>query len=348
MTSTRHAFATAYLKGEEARVVDSEHIGHLLRVSDIQSALAVIKDTDIGGYLEEVPLRTFDEIEEHLWAYFRERLERLDGFQLLPSGMSQVLKAYIVKYDVLNVKTALWAVSTGTHLRLIPIGSIHGHGLLDTLAQARDVEDIAETLTSSGLSNYADILRGQEKQVAAGGRSRLLLEASLDSEYFTNLLHTARATSKQGLLSMAFGSMIDLTNLQFVCRAIVAEMASDAAHYAIPGGYLITHATVRDMLSSKLSDVPQKLENASYRDIASEIVSAYDKTGSIATAQQIIDKHKFTLLCEVLSPTLMSPLVMAWYLILKETEMRNVRLILKAIVDHLPVEDVKHYLVARS
>jgi len=46
-----------------------------------------------------------------------------------------------------------------------------------------------------------------------------------------------------------------------------------------------------------------------------------------------------------LSPVVLSPLVMAWYLILKEVEIRNLRLILKAIADSMPVDEIKRYLV---
>lgn len=347
MISTAYAFTSAYLKGEEARLVASEHVSRLLRVSEIQEALAVMNDTDIGSYLEEVSLRTFDDIEAHLWVYLRQCLQRLEWFRLLPSDMSKVLKAYVVKYDVLNIKTALWAISTGRQLRMIPIGVIQGHGLLDSLAQANDLNDIVETLTTCKLGNYAEILQEHEKDIAGGGKSRLLAEARLDGEYFRNMLHTARSTSNGDVLSTAFGFIIDLTNLQIACRAIVAGMESDVADYAIPDGYLVTQTAVRDMLSSKLSDMPQKLGNAPYREIADEIVASYDKTGNIATVQEIIDKHKFRLLEEMLSPRLMSPLVIAWYLILKETEMRNVRLILKAIADGVPVEEIKDYLVVR-
>ncbi|GAI83404.1 unnamed protein product [marine sediment metagenome] len=46
-----------------------------------------------------------------------------------------------------------------------------------------------------------------------------------------------------------------------------------------------------------------------------------------------------------MSPRVLSPLVMAWYLILKEFEMRNLRLILKSLADGIPIEEIKEYLV---
>jgi vacuolar-type H+-ATPase subunit C/Vma6 len=47
----------------------------------------------------------------------------------------------------------------------------------------------------------------------------------------------------------------------------------------------------------------------------------------------------------ILSPRVLSPLVIAWYLFLKELEMRNLRLILKAMFDNIPLEEIRQYLV---
>ena len=345
MISTGYAFTSAYLKGEEARLVTSEHVDRMSKTSTIQDALGVIKETDIGSYLEEVPLRTFDDVEEYLWVYIRSCLERLEGFRLLPAGMLKILRAYMVKYDVLNIKAALWGISTGRKARMIPVGAVHSYGLMDRLASAENLKDIVETLTECKLGNYAEILEEHEKHTSGGAKSRLTAEARLDSEYYKNMLDTARATKDGVLFSKVYGILIDLTNLQIVSRAIIEGMGPDAAECTIAGGYLITERAVKDLLSLKMTELPHRLENTQYSDVASEISSSYDRTGRITAVQEIIDKHQFRLLKEILSPRVLSPLVIAWYLIIKEVEIRNLRLVLKMIVDGMPVDEIKEYLV---
>jgi vacuolar-type H+-ATPase subunit C/Vma6 len=61
--------------------------------------------------------------------------------------------------------------------------------------------------------------------------------------------------------------------------------------------------------------------------------------------EEAIDKHKFRLLRELLSPRVMTPLMIVWYLIVKEVEIKNLRLVLKAAFDNIPVEEIKGYLV---
>ncbi|GAI00115.1 unnamed protein product, partial [marine sediment metagenome] len=61
MTNAKYAFMSAYLKGAEAKIVTSEHIDRVSKTPNIQDVLEVIKDTDIGRYLEEAVIKTFDD-----------------------------------------------------------------------------------------------------------------------------------------------------------------------------------------------------------------------------------------------------------------------------------------------
>ena len=155
----------------------------------------------------------------------------------------------------------------------------------------------------------------------------------------------ARGIKDGSVLAQAFGLVIDLTNLQIALRAIIKGIGTDAAGFVIAGGYRITDKAIQELLSLKMADVPARLQDAQYQDIADEVSTNYDKTKSITAVDEIIDKHKFTMLKEMLSPRVLSPLVMVWYLILKEVEIRNLRLVLKAILDGVTVQEIKNYLV---
>jgi len=343
LLDTRYPFLSAYLKGEEARLVTSDHINRMSNVSSIQDILEVIKETDIGSYLEGVLVETFDDLDEHLWMYFGECLERLEWFKPVPADILKILKAYIVKYDILNIKAALQGISTGKQARKIPIGTIHNYGLLDELSSAENVDGIIELLTKCKLGNYASVL--EECKIDGEVESRLLAEARLDGEYYKNLLDITKGIKDGSILSKAFGIIIDMTNLQVILRAIITGIGPGAAEYTVSGGYMISSAVIRDLISLKLTDIPGRLENTQYRNVVEEVVNSYDKTKSIAIVEEIIEKHRFKLSQEMLSPRVLSPLMAAWYLILKEVEIRNLRLIIKAMFDNISVEEIRNYLV---
>jgi vacuolar-type H+-ATPase subunit C/Vma6 len=339
----RYAYMSAYLKGEEPKVVAASHVERMSRMTSMPDALAAIRDTDVGNYLEEFSIKTFDDLDQLLWRYLARRIAHVESFKYLPNDMRKVSRGYVVRYDVSNVKAALQAVSTGEKGRMIPVGIIHDNSLLEELFQVEAVEGIAEILTKCRLGDYAPIVRRYE--VSGGAKSKLMVEAKLDGQFYHGLLGMAKDVREGSVLAKAFGLVIDLTNLQIACRATIEGIGPEAGECFIPGGYMIGERALRDLLPLKLGDIPRRLDNSQYRDIANEVVNAYDKTKNITAVAEIIGKHTFILLQVMLSPRALSPLVMAWYLILKETEIRNVRLILKAIDDNVPVEDIRRYLV---
>ena len=135
----RYAFISAYLKGQEPKAVTSEHIDRMATVSNLQDALAIIRETDIGDYLEEFPIKTFDDLDEYLWSYFTQRIRYVESFKFLPNDVLKVSMAYIVKYDVSNIKAALQGISTGKKSHMIPVGIIHNNGLQDELFGAENL-----------------------------------------------------------------------------------------------------------------------------------------------------------------------------------------------------------------
>ena len=343
MPSVKYAFISSYLKGQEARLVTSEHIDGLLTAPSIQDALATVRETDVGSYLEELPVRTFDYLDECLWKYLAQRFAYIEWFKLVPQDVLKTLKAYRVKYDIFNIKAAVEGIVAARKAKMIPMGIIHNHGLLDELSDAESVDDVIQLIIKCKLEDYVPAL--EQYEAAKGLKSKLRLEARLESEYYKNMLNTGRRIKDGSILTKAFGLVIDLTNLQITSRAVIGGMELDAADFTIAGGYEIADDTIEELLSLKMSEMPARLENTQYSDVAKEILISYDKTKSITAVDEIIDKHKFRMLKEILAPRVLSSLVMVWYLILKEVEIRNLRLVLKAVADGIPVQEIRDYLV---
>jgi V/A-type H+-transporting ATPase subunit C len=341
-----YAFISAYLKGEEAKLLSSEAVSGISRTAEVQDVLDSIRGTDIGNYLEGVSVGNFDEMDGHLWTYLGECLRRLKWFKSLPSDIAGILGAYVVKYDVLNIKAALQGVVTGRKTRRIPVGTIYNAGQLDRLFEAENVENIAEAVSGCGLANYASILA--DYNMDEGDRARLLVEARLDAEYYRGLACVSRGMKDGATLTRVFGMMADMINLQIVLRAVLGDIGAEAAPYVIGGGYIITESLAREMMTLRLSDIPDRLENAQYRAMVEEIIGNYEKSRSLAVVEDTIDRNKFRMLREILAPRVMSPLLAVWYLIIKEIEVRNLRIILKSAFDGISVEEIRENLVLSS
>ncbi|MBC8275924.1 MAG: V-type ATPase subunit [Chloroflexi bacterium] len=346
MPDTRYAFMSAYLKGEEARIVALSHIDGMSKATSLNDALAMIAGTDIGDYFQELPIRTFDDLDEGLWRYFREYLARLQALKLLPADMLKILRAHLVKYDIFNIKAALHRTPTGKKATMIPMGIIHSRGLLDELSGTENTDGIMNVLVNCKLANYGYALR--DYVVDEEPKPKLLAENRLDEEYYRSYLDIAKDIKEGLILAKAISLTVDLKNLQIASRAIILGIGSGAAGYIVSGGYMLSPEAVRELLSGELTDVSGSLRNTPYYDVAEEIATIYNRTQSVTSVDETIDRYKFRFVKELLSPRILSPLVMAWHLTVKEIEIRNLRLVLKALLDNMPLEDIKHRLVALS
>ena len=346
MSDTKYAFISAYLKGAESKIITSYHIDRIARTPDFQDILQAIKGTHIGDYLGEVAVDTFGELDEHLWRYFGQCVAHIEAFRFIPNDILKVLSAYLIKYDVYNLKAVLHQLSSGKSARIIPLGIIHRYGMLDELLSAETTDDIIAVLGNCRLADYIPVLKGYK--IDEGLRSKLTTEAELDEIYYSNLLNTAKMLKDGFVLMKAYGLIIDLTNLQIVLRAVITGIGAEAAAGIIPNGYLLSNSEVKELLAVKLADLPGKLRNSAYREIVEDAANNYGRNYNLAAISETIETHKFTLVRGLLSPRSLTPLSVAWYLILKETEIRNLRLILKAIFDNRSIEEVKDYLVLSS
>ena len=344
MLDPRYAYISAYLKADEPNVFASKHLSRMLGISNIRDIQSIIRETDIGNYLEGVSFNNFDDLDQSLWRYFVHCVKEIESFRFLPGDMKKLSSVYIEKYDVANIKASLQAFkSTGNRNPIIPVGIIHNNGLLDELSCAENVADIAELLTRSRLAHYIPII--EEFEPDGSTKSKLLLGARLDGEYYRVMLSMANKIREGDTLAQSIGIIIDLTNLQIVARAIIEGIGTEVVDHTIPGGYIITNKTIHELLAAKIADMSRRLEGGKYYRIAKELANSYEKTKRVTTVDEVLETYKFKSLRETLSPTVLSPLVMAWYLVLKETEIRNLRIIFRAIYDNVSIEEIKRYLV---
>jgi vacuolar-type H+-ATPase subunit C/Vma6 len=339
----KYAYMSAYLKAEEPKMVGGNHLDRLSRTTNVTDALGIVRETDIGAYLEGTTIRGFEDIDRALWTYFAERIAYIEAFKYIPADMRRVSRSFVIKYDVSNVKATLQGIITGEKTPLIPIGAICDEGFLDDLNASETIQDVADVLTQSRLPDFVPAIKAYDP--AGGAKAKIAVESRLEGEYYHQLLKTASEIREGAVLGNAYGLVIDLVNLGIVCRAVVEGIGPAAGDYLIADGYILSEKSLRDTLPYKLTDIPRRLDGHQYRDIANEIASAYDKSKSVTVIDEVIEKHKYVTLRDLLSPRALSPLVMAWYLILKETELRNLRLLLKAIYDGIAVEEVKGYLL---
>jgi len=343
MLDPRSPFMTALLKSQEARLVGRDHLERLASGAVRTDAHGLLRDTDIGAWLEGASWRNAEERDRALWHYLAETLGAIELRRFFPPDARRFSRAYLLKYDVANIKAVLQSLTQGDPPRLVPIGVLHAKGRLDELAAVQGREDLEDVLTRAGLRNFALALHASGP--AGGRKARLAADAALEGEYHRGLRHAVRGRVGGHILDAACGRMLDFANLAVLCRMLAAGAGSTDTKAFIPGGHLLDAHDLRDALSHGLHDLPRRLEPELYRTAAADVVAAYERTASGAAIEDIIEKHRLAALRGLLASTLAPAAVMAWFIILKEIELRNVRLLLTAVEDGLALEEARRHLL---
>ena len=332
---------SAYLKGEESRTVSPEHIGDVLQRSvTMKDALEIIADTDIGEYLLDQPIKTFDDADEYLWSYLDECLTRLERFNT-PPEMLRIARLYVEKYDVLNIRIALRVILKKEPSSLVPIGKIHSAGHLHEMSALREKDDLSSILAACNLGGYIQAIENvseKDAQSVSGG------EVALQNLYHQKMLGAFRGMDDEHLLEKAFKIGIDTTNLQTVFRVSLGGNHTAGAS-VLNGGRMFSESTVQELLTLKMSEITGRLENTGYHMMAQEVSKGYEKGGQITAIDKITEKHKFRMLRDILSPRILSTSNMIWYLLLKEWEIRNLRLIFKMLADGIPPAEIRDLVI---
>jgi vacuolar-type H+-ATPase subunit C/Vma6 len=290
--------------------------------------------------LSKRTMKTFKEVDHRLWRYLGDDLERIKQFNP-PFDILLLTNQYLRKYDVLNIKIALRRVFMEKTAPMVPLGLMNRIGLLEELSNGKNIDEIAQVLLRCDLGDYAFSLKNIQGK---DSRSRLQGETDLDRLYYRSMVSAMRRMDDGGLLTQALGVMIDLTNLQAVFRSVIGEK-DFSGEFVMEGGHNLSVGAIKELLSLKLSEIVKRLEHTEYDLCAQEIYKNYEAEKNITLVDKVIEKHKFRLLREILFPRILSPTNLLWHLMLKETEIRNVRLILKALSDGVPTSEIKDYLV---
>jgi len=325
----------------------SDHIDGLLqRTKTLQDMLDIIRDTDIGEYLNEHAgdLNTFDDIDDMLWQYVSECIDRLRRFTL-PSDMTRLLDVYMRKYDIQNIKNAVRGVVEDTPVPAVPLGKIFEEEYLDELAAAKTFEEIGHVLIKSGLGDYSAVVSAiQENDV----RSTFEAEFMLDGIYNHAMAKALKGMDEGDIMAKAFGIIIDLSNIQVVFRSALTEGAGSVGEFITHGGHMLSEDSVRELFALKSNELAGRLENTEYLPVAQDTLKNYEKEHSVTVIDRVIEKYRIKLLRELLSPRALSPSNLLWYLLIKELEVRNLRLIFKTLMDGIPPSDVRDYVVTVS
>ena len=250
--------------------------------------------------------------------------------KISPPSLRIVIAAYLLRVDVLNIKTLVRAKFTKLSAdqlqpMLLPSGFLTEKKLAE-LAKKESVDDILKSVGFIDYSQFAKALESfrETKSVAE-------IENALDRFYYSSMREFSRRLPGEGRLFREFlEAELEVAAVMNVLRLKRANLpAKDIERYVtIPES---GRALVRKMIgSSSAGEAAKLLEQGRFKSFAESGVKEFQSSGSLIRLELDLSRQLLKRSALLLHQHPLTVDVILGYMFAKEIEVRNLKLLLKA------------------
>jgi len=325
---SRYAYAVGKIRAREARLLDFPKLSSIIEAESIEDALRSLSDTDYGEGLGVV--KTEDDFDRHL-----------------SRNMETVLRLICELIEDLELKD-LFILANDFHNIKVSFKKKYGAPVEEGYYLAPSTvsrEELAQGVENGRLGRLPPLLAGalQEiERVFSSEKNLILIEAILDRRYLSHCLNVSRQARCE-FLERLFSIRIDLTNIKTFVR--LKEMGKDKEFLEsclVSGGILERGHFLKSYEASMESFI-DSLKFKGYYQIMKRGVEDWQRTGSFSLLEKLFDDYLLDFTREAKYISLgIEPLI--GYLLAKEMEVRNLRIIMVGKFNLLAPEIIRERL----
>jgi len=299
---TKYTYALGVIRAREVKLLTDKSFEELLSTEDVEELMAALHDTDYGEYLRNVGKYKAEEaLEMAKIALYNEMEKFVNNFEIM-----MILRA---KYDFHNIKV-----------------------LLKGKIAEKDFIDKCSSLGSIPVSKLAEIVQ-EEKYERLPNYLQRSVEKGIDAYYSNDhnpqylsfavdsiMAETLTLYKKNSFLNNYYKIWVDLINLKIILRLLFLEKYKELIGFAVlPGGNI-----EKDKIREAKIENPDSLEDFYSGTLYTSLLQYRD---SFSVLERESEKVLISYLKSVAFESIGVEPVVA-YLLLKDNEIRNLRVIL--------------------
>jgi V/A-type H+-transporting ATPase subunit C len=323
-----YAYPTGRIRAREIKLLDESRFERMLGASSAEEAYKVLTEADYGfggdtaGDFHSFETLLADELKK--------------TFMLLNELAPQpgVVKAFQRRYDFFNIKVLLKAELQGmeTPSILVETGNFEKDEII-RIIRDRFYEELTPDMRDTIHNVYDVFSRTRDPQVID-----LLLDKASFSQFASDLLNIDNA-----FLQSIAKLTIDITNLKMFVRARAINKTTDFLKKILLEGGEIPAELYLDNAEKPVEVLTEALRETRYRDVVKKGLDLYKEKGNLSSLEKLLDNFFMEFLYQAKLITVgVEPFVV--YLYAKETEIRNVRIIMTGKINNLPVDLIRERL----
>ncbi len=296
----------------EKQLIQKPLIERMIAADSIEEALKILGETEYGGVLGKLehPSQYDEALTTELVKAYKEVAE---------AGADETLNRLMqLKYFYHNLKVLMKEKILGEDLsdNLSPIPDMDIIQYRGLVADGGD--KVAKELPLQAIATVeADYEKNKDPQ---------RIDVIFDAYYFRDLSKTAKEVGSRPLEDYV-ANLIDLTNLKTVLRVRLQNQNLQFLEEVLADGGNIPTETLISLLNAPVEEIKTKLAKYSTVDSAMTALDVFGKTGSLTDFEKAVDDFMTDFAHEA-SKILYGPEVMFGFLAKKETEIKNLRIIL--------------------
>ena len=371
-----YVYCGAKISAWEARLLLESRMFEFADAAKVSNILAGLDDTGYRTYLTDIPrdegidiVAVERALNGHLSDSYRELLEAV------PEKDKPTIVKLFKRIDLYNLKTVVAAIHNKApkekRLKEMLPSSIMPQGGLEMLATVGDFDALLEFLKgteyfdafSAALEKYKDeglsiLLSTLDKayysSLWSDVRGKKLWEDVLDKEgrpsfrkITRNIRETLAEMAQRPILKKIVGYEIDAVNIKTILRLKRDGAAPEEIMYPIIlPSYELDEKTLMWMAEAKsVQDAVAGISHTNYGPILAKALPEFEATGSLFPLERALDEGwlktcKWMSVAKIFS---LAPVLM--YIRLKESEVKNLRAIIRLKADRVEPEKIKETIV---
>lgn len=310
--------------------------GKLYKRQDYNKLLKM-QGNEIAKYLEEAEYKEdinelakeyegYELVELAVYANFIRSIQKLQTIS--SPEMGYLLHAYLKKYDVYNLKTIIRAKAVQqqkkeTEKLLLPMGSLNKERIMSLL----EAESIGVILKKAGVreQEYKEAFAYWEKE-----NSLLEIENMLDQKWYKEMQKfMAHLAGEHKLFKGILQAEIDAMNLKLLLRLKKTGMEKKRMEqFFFSGGALLSKTKCNALAEKDFEAIISILQNSAFKEMI-EVHKKELEQKDLRTFEKSIDVWLLGKAALLLHQFPLSVDTLLGYMVAKEIEMRNLRILVK-------------------
>ena len=339
-----YSYTSARVKAKKSKLLKEEDYNKMLMMS-VPEISHYISDAgyskemaDLGNRYEGLSLVEYATYANMAKA-FRSILNSSTG------ALSRMVNAYLTMWDFENLKTIMRGKKYGLPIEeiredLVPAGNLSMDDL-DKMLSLTTIEDILAAFSKKiHIVVPDDVISSYKTNGILGS-----IEDVLVKEYYKNLLASISSSDRPTQIFRTYiKTCIDLKNVETVLKFKADGITGDVVvEYWIPGGTEVDEKVMSQLAAAQ--DIQAAVNEMQQLRMYSEIKDSLSQDSTILDVVGVINKYRVELANKVGHMYPLSVIPVVDYMIHKENEVRNIRMIAHGTDSGLDRDTMKKLLV---